>query len=115
MFVLYSLKDTIEVDSEKLGSSFKDAVTLKLEQKFIGKVLQNEGIGVAIYELNIYDSKIKSDMILAHTQFSLILFQPFPGEVLTGRIVSSNHEGITVSLEFVEAFIPAACLAQPSS
>lgn len=115
MFVIYHLKDTVEVDSELLGTSFKDAVILKLEQKYIGKVLQNEGIGVVLYELNIHENKIKSDMILAHTHFSLILFQPFPGEVLTGRILSSNHEGITVSLEFIEAFIPAACLAQPSS
>lgn len=40
-------------------------------------------------------------------EFRLVVFRPFVGEVLVGRIMASTHKGIRVSLEFFDdIFIP---------
>lgn len=41
-------------------------------------------------------------------EFRMIVFRPFVGEVLTGRIMAATHNGIRISLEFFDdIFIPA--------
>lgn len=40
-------------------------------------------------------------------QFRLVVFRPFEGELLVGRVKSSTVEGIVVSMNFFEhVFIP---------
>lgn len=48
-------------------------------------------------------------------KFRLLVFKPFAGEVLVGRIRSCTEEGISVSLTFFDdIFIPSHCL-QPGT
>lgn len=48
-------------------------------------------------------------------KFRLIVFKPFVGEVLIGKIRSCTEEGLSVSLAFFDdIFIPSHCL-QPGS
>jgi DNA-directed RNA polymerase III subunit RPC8 len=48
--------------------------------------------------------------------FRLIVFRPFKGEVLTGRISSSSHHGINVRTDFFdEIFIPDTYLFEGST
>ena len=48
-------------------------------------------------------------------RFSLVLFRPFLGEVIVGRLARCDKTGIFVSLGFFEdIFIPAASLQKPS-
>jgi DNA-directed RNA polymerase III subunit RPC8 len=50
-------------------------------------------------------------LIICVVKFRLIVFRPFVGEVLVGRIRSCSEEGISVSLTFFDdIFIPAHCL-----
>lgn len=51
MFVLYTLKDLVMLDPNLLNLNFREAVTMKLQEKYVGKVLKNEGYGVCIYEM----------------------------------------------------------------
>ena len=47
-------------------------------------------------------------------KFRMIVFRPFVGEILTGKLVGSNREGLKISLEFFEdILIPAALLQSP--
>jgi DNA-directed RNA polymerase III subunit RPC8 len=45
----------------------------------------------------------------------LVLFKPFVGEILTGKILECSKEGIEIDLNFCSAFIPAAFLNESSS
>lgn len=43
----------------------------------------------------------------------MIVFRPFVGEVLTGRIMAATYTGIRISLEFFDdIFIPAHLIFQ---
>lgn len=49
-------------------------------------------------------------------EFRLIVFRPFKGEVMTGRISSSSQHGINVRTDFFdEIFIPSTYLFEGSS
>jgi len=49
-----------------------------------------------------------------HIELQMIIFRPVKDEVLVGRASRSTPEGLYVSLEFVEVFIPGGLLNQPS-
>ncbi len=47
--------------------------------------------------------------------FRLVMFQPFIGEILVGRVVTCTEEGVRVTLGFFdEIFVPASLLQSPS-
>lgn len=114
MFILYTLKVQTELEPELLGLNLREAITVKLEDRFIGKVLKNEGVCVAIYSFEIEETKVKEAYLESSVSLKILVFKPFIGEVLTGKIKECSAEGITVSLVFINAFIPAAYLADPS-
>jgi DNA-directed RNA polymerase III subunit RPC8 len=48
-------------------------------------------------------------------KFRLIVFRPFVGEIIVGKITSSNKDGIKVSVDFFDdILIPASLLQNPS-
>jgi DNA-directed RNA polymerase III subunit RPC8 len=50
-----------------------------------------------------------------HVRFRLVIFRPFAGEVIVGKIVGSNRNGIKISVEFFEdIFVPAYLFPIPS-
>jgi len=62
--------------------------------------------------MDVFTSKVLLPFVPAVlklvAEFRLIVFRPFVGEVLTGRIMAATHTGIRISLEFFDdIFIPA--------
>lgn len=50
-----------------------------------------------------------------NVEFRMIVFRPFKGEVLTGRISSATAAGVKVRTDFFdEVFVPAAALFEGS-
>ena len=48
-------------------------------------------------------------------KFRLVIFKPFIGEILAGRILSSNKDGLKVSMDFFsDIFVPGSLLQEPS-
>ena len=41
-------------------------------------------------------------MIISIVEFRMIMFRPVEGEILVGKVHSSNQNGIRVSLEFMD-------------
>ena len=49
-------------------------------------------------------------------KFRMVVFRPFVGEVLVGRLLSSNKEGLRVSLDFFgDVIIPNSLFPSPCS
>ena len=60
--------------------------------------------------MDAFTSKVFSSETLSDVtaEFRMIVFRPFVGEVLTGRIMAATYTGIRISLEFFDdIFIPA--------
>ena len=66
---------------------------------------------VSIGDPYIYPSEGSSIQIV---KFRMVVFRPFAGEIMTGKLISSNREGLKISVDFFDdILIPAALLQAP--
>lgn len=124
MFILTRLSDTVKLLPSTEYNHI--ALTQWLNAKYSNKVLHKVGLCISVYDiLSVGDGAlkygdgcvyIKSSLPPLHfklyingiAEFRMMVFRPFVGEVLTGRIMAATHTGIRISLEFFDdIFIPA--------
>lgn len=90
----------------------------QIEAKYSNKIILNVGLGIVFYDfITIGDPYIYPGQgaPVQIVQFRLVVFRPFVGEVLTGRVIQSNKDGIKISLEFFDDIIvPSTHLQNPS-
>ena len=86
--------------------------------KYTNKILHDIGLCVCLFDFQkfgepfLYPSE-GSTIILV--KFRLVLFRPFIGEIITGKIISSGRDGVRVSLNFFDdILIPVANFQQPT-
>ncbi|OMJ87564.1 hypothetical protein SteCoe_10646 [Stentor coeruleus] len=115
MFLLYTIETKIDCPPEKISMNFRESVLNKVDECFAGKIIKNEGICISVYDMKIIQTTLVEGYFQAHVSLRLIVFKPFIGEILTGKIIESTQEGIEVDLIFVSAFIPAGFLNESSS
>ena len=119
MFELVHLQDTVHIPPSEFGTPLLKAITDALAEKFSNKVLPGIGLCVTTYDiLHIGESQLYPGNGSHHTavEFRLVVFRPYPGEVMTGTVVSCDRSGVRVSLGFFdEIHVPARLLQQPSS
>lgn len=115
MFLLYTINSKIDCEPEHTSQNFRESILSKIDEIYIGKVLKSEGVCISVYDMEIQETLIKEGIFQAQVSMRIIIFKPFIGEVLTGKISSSTPEGIEVDLIFCSAFIPAAFLNETSS
>ncbi|KAL6071679.1 DNA-directed RNA polymerase III subunit RPC8 [Balamuthia mandrillaris] len=117
MFVLVLLSDTVKVPPHKFSYEL-DAIKTELNKKYGDKVIPKVGLGVTLYDVvKVGDGFIYPGDGSAHTKvtFRMVVFRPFRGEVIVGKLRHSTPDGITVSLGFFEdVFIPKEELQEPS-
>lgn len=119
MFQIATLVDSVRVAPKNFGKEFQLAITDELNSKYSNKIVANLGLCVCVFDLvEIEDPIIHPNEggAFIRVKFRLILFRPFVGEILVGKVKSSDAEGIKVTLGFFdEIFIPASLLQQPCS
>ena len=114
MFLLHTLDIKIDCQPEKLSENFRESITSKVDETFLGKIIKGEGICITIYDMKIIETLIIEGFLQSRVILRLVMFKPFIGEVLTGKICECDKEGIEVDLVFCSAFIPAAFLNESS-
>jgi DNA-directed RNA polymerase III subunit RPC8 len=89
----------------------------QIEIKYSNRILLHVGLCVTFYDFisigdpYIYPSEGSSIQIV---RFRMVVFRPFVGETMTGKLVSSNREGLKISVDFFDdILIPAALLQAP--
>jgi len=89
----------------------------QIEIKYANRVLLHVGLCITFYDFisigdpYLYPSEGSSIQIV---RFRMVVFRPFVGEIITGRLVGSNREGLKISTEFFDDIsIPAALLQAP--
>lgn len=79
----------------------------------------NVGLCISFYDfVEIGDPYIYPSEGSAHqiVRCRLVVLRPFIGEILTGRVIDSNKDGIRLSIEFFDdIYIPKSLLNQPSN
>jgi len=105
MFILTTFSDLVVIKPQDFSKPTAEAIEDEINAKYANKVVYNIGLCICLYDL----LKVSEGLIgygngsaNVHVTFRFIVFRPFKGEVLTGRISSSTPAGIKVRLDFFE-------------
>ncbi|XP_065898745.1 DNA-directed RNA polymerase III subunit RPC8-like [Dysidea avara] len=118
MFILTEMKDIIRIEPDRFKFKMEKEVIHQLNSKYANKVVYGVGLCIILFDVTLVgDPYIIAGTGAAHTRvhFRFIVFRPFIGEVLVGKIRSSSSDGLRVSLGFFDDIkIPASSLQNPS-
>ena len=134
MFSLALVTDSIRIHPRtSQSSSLLHSVFDSLNARFCNRVLTGVGLVLRVFDVVELEEPIihsgeshssvkgKRSSGVRNTdtrllaKFRLVVFKPFVGEVLIGKIRSCTEEGLSISLTFFDdIFIPAHCL-QPGT
>ncbi|XP_050367684.1 uncharacterized protein LOC126786025 isoform X2 [Argentina anserina] len=112
MFYLSRIEHTLRLPPSLLSYRLRDAVKGELEKIFLDKVISNLGLCISVYDIDIDD--IKDMFILPNdghptlkVNFTMIMFRPFVGEIITAKVIESTADGLRLSLGFFDdIYIP---------
>lgn len=93
MFIVCTLEDKLRVQPQDLGKPTLEAVTAVIERTYIDKVVPDLGLVITLYDiLDIQGGFVFPSDGAAHfdTKFRLVVFKPFVGQVLVGKVESCN-------------------------
>eukprot|EP01032_Pedospumella_encystans_P019957 gene19957-22684_t len=117
MFLIAEVEDKIKTAPDQFGRDAAEVLKEQIEIKYANRVLLHVGLCITFYDFisigdpYLYPSEGSAIQIV---RFRMVVFRPFVGEIITGRLVSSGREGLKISTEFFEdILIPAALLQAP--
>uniref|UniRef100_A0A2P2L9E5 DNA-directed RNA polymerase subunit n=1 Tax=Rhizophora mucronata TaxID=61149 RepID=A0A2P2L9E5_RHIMU len=118
MFYLSLIEHKLRLPPHLLSLALEEAIKKELENIFLDKVITKLGLCVSIYDIRKIDGGFISSGDGASTytvKFRIIVFRPFAGEVIAGKLKESHVDGLRLSLGFFDdIYIPAHLLPNPS-
>jgi len=118
MFELAKMHDVVHIAASELGTPLLQAINDALSDKYLSKVVPNLGLCIAIYDVvRIGESHLYTGNAAHHTDvdFRVVIFRPFVGEVLMGKMVSCDETGVRISLDFFDEIYVPSNMLQPAS
>ena len=108
--VAFLLDQAVKIRPENLGKTLLEGITQEIEDLYVDKVLRNLGLVVTLYEVCSITGGIlhqgNEGAANYEVQFKVVLFSPFVGEILEGKVIGSTDEfGIRISLGFFHDLI----------
>ncbi|KAK9837413.1 hypothetical protein WJX81_000629 [Elliptochloris bilobata] len=118
MFITTKLQDNVRVEPADLGRPLAEAVTSCLKRSLINKIIPDIGLVVTLYDLlDVQGGHIYPSDGAAHYEvtFRVLVFRPWVGEIIVGRLLSSDQRGLRMSLDFFDDIhISSDALPDPS-
>ncbi|XP_022152296.1 DNA-directed RNA polymerase III subunit RPC8 isoform X2 [Momordica charantia] len=118
MFYLSRIEHTLRVPPSMLHLPILDAIKGELEKLFLDKVVANLGLCISVYDIRSVDGGFifPSDGAATYkVVFTLIVFRPYVGEIIIGKVKESDANGLRISLGFFEdIYVPIHLLPTPS-
>ncbi|KAJ9468608.1 DNA-directed RNA polymerase III subunit rpc8 [Diplonema papillatum] len=117
MFILSVLKDAVKLVPELFDKDCTSALTSSINEKYAGRVVPKVGLCICVYDVISYSDALLhpgDGASFSTVTFRMVVFRPFHGEVLKGRIVESSLEkGIRVDVGFFsDVWVPPCNLRQ---
>ncbi|KAF7108274.1 hypothetical protein CFC21_108772 [Triticum aestivum] len=103
MFVLSQIEHNLPMPPHLLNRPLVDAIKAELERLFLDKVVVNLGLCVSVYDILAVEGGFifpGEGCSTYKVSFRLLMFRPFIGEVLVGKISGYDEKGLQVSLDF---------------
>ncbi|CAI7652506.1 unnamed protein product [Penicillium glandicola] len=118
MFILTTIADLIQISPEDFSKFSAVALEDNINAKYANKVIQKIGLCISFYDLlESSDGLIGhgTGLVNVNVKFRMIVFRPFKGEIMLGKIASGTEHGIKIGLEFFnDILIPPQMLMEKS-
>ena len=115
MFQVARIEDAnVKILPENLGKPRLEAITQEIESLYMDKVIKDLGLVVTLYEIvsieggTVYPGEGSAHF---HVVFRVVVFRPFIGEVLEGKLKRADRKGLYVSVGFRGCVCAGAPLA----
>ncbi|PWN33000.1 uncharacterized protein FA14DRAFT_174643 [Meira miltonrushii] len=119
MFTLTVIHDTIKVLASQLNADVIASLTHNINAKYSNRILPNVGLCVAHFDfLDVSEGHIRhgDGNTYYKTTFRLVVFRPFIGEILVGKVKSSDENGLRITMGFFDDIhITPEGMPQPSA
>jgi DNA-directed RNA polymerase III subunit RPC8 len=114
-----TIQDLIQIKPQDFRKESPDAIKDVVNDKYSNKIVPGIGLCICMWDLISSTEGLighGTGLVNVNIEFRMVVFRPFRGEIIYGRIKSSNEEGIIVDLEFTsEVFVPYQNLFPNSS
>jgi len=118
MFLLTVIEDKIKILPSQFGRNSLDVLKEQVEIKYTNRIILDVGLCITFYDFIdvgdpfLYPSEGSSIQVV---RFRMVVFRPFIGESIVGKVTKSSKEGLHLSVEFFdEIFVPSSLLQSPS-
>ncbi|KAI9358020.1 RNA polymerase III subunit Rpc25-domain-containing protein [Pilaira anomala] len=114
MFILSEIEDTVKIVPNDFKKEDSGAITDVLNEKYANKVVQEVGLCICVHDI-LHTSE---GFILygdGCSYVKVVVFRPFVGEILTGKIKSCSPSGVRVSMGFFDDILIPGGALQPGS
>jgi len=118
MFLLTVIEDKIKILPSQFGRNSLDVLKEQVEIKYTNRIILDVGLCITFYDFIdvgdpfLYPSEGSSIQVV---RFRMVVFRPFIGESIVGKVTKSTKEGLHLSVEFFdEIFVPSSLLQSPS-
>ncbi|KAI9831371.1 MAG: DNA-directed RNA polymerase III subunit rpc25 [Phylliscum demangeonii] len=108
MFILTTFSDLIQISPEDLSKPSAEALEDNINAKYANKVIQKIGLCICMWDLLQASEGLighETGLVNVNVDFRLVIFRPFKGEILLGKISSSSEDGIKIRLDFFDDII----------
>ncbi|XXG98671.1 Ribosome biogenesis protein [Hypoxylon texense] len=105
MFILTKIADLVQITPENFGRASHLAIEDSINAKYSNKVIQKIGLCICMYDLLWASEGLighGNGVVNVNVEFRLIVFRPFKGETIFGRISHATKDGISIRTEFFE-------------
>ncbi|KAJ6013986.1 DNA-directed RNA polymerase III subunit 22.9 kDa [Penicillium herquei] len=114
MFILTTISDLIQIAPQDFSKFSAVAIEDNINEKYANKVIQKIGLCISFYDLlESSDGLIGhgTGLVNVNVKFRMIVFRPFKGEIMLGKIASGTEHGIKIGVEFFnDVLIPPELL-----
>ncbi|KAJ5552972.1 DNA-directed RNA polymerase III subunit 22.9 kDa [Penicillium sp. IBT 16267x] len=103
MFILTTISDLIQIAPQDFSKFSAVAIEDNINEKYANKVIQKIGLCISFYDLlESSDGLIGhgTGLVNVNVKFRMIVFRPFKGEIMLGKIASGTELGIKIGVEF---------------
>jgi len=118
MFVLSVIQDAVRLPPADFSINQVESLKVAIAAKYANKVVRNVGLCIMVYDLlEIGDGFIFPGDGAANFEikFRLVVYLPFVGEVLIGKIKNSTEEGLWITMDFFDDIFIAQADMQPGT
>ncbi|KAM0819729.1 putative DNA-directed RNA polymerase subunit [Seiridium cardinale] len=99
------IADLVQIAPAQFEKHSKVAIENNINAKYSNRVIQKIGLCICMYDLLWASEGLighGTGLVNVNVEFRLIVFRPFKGETLLGKISSATPEGLNIRTDFFE-------------